>query len=461
VLGWILPSAGRISSADVSLATRTLSDDPAGPPHVAILTAEFPPVGGGGVIRVAKLVKYLSELGWRVTVVTSDEHLANAYDESLLDEIPHEVTVIRAGRALATIGGSAVARRARERLGRTSTIIRVLRGTRDAIRSVWAIPDHRLPWALSVARWADDIHPAPDAIISTGPPHSVHVGGTILARRLRVPHVIDLRDEWTLRPLTKSRLPWRSLVERRLEAWSLRRAGAVVVVSDESRARYAEAYPELEGRLNVIPNGFDPEDLAGLDASPRAADGPLTLGYAGSFQAGTPIAPMFAAIGHAVRHGVEGRAVRFEMVGPFLPHHVQEARERVPADGLSIKPFTPHRKVLRLMAEWDGLCVIANDGAASLAGKLYECLALRRPVVVIAPEGPATRLVRELEAGAVANPNDVASISDAIATALRMAPTFEGVSDDRLAPYDRRRQAERWSQLLRTLIERTPTRRAG
>jgi glycosyltransferase involved in cell wall biosynthesis len=326
---------------------------------------------------------------------------------------------------------------------------------------VWAIPDHRLPWALSVARWANDIHPAPDAIISTGPPHSVHVGGTILARRLGVPHIIDLRDEWTLRPLTKSRLPWRSLVERRLEAWSLRRAGAVVVVSDESRARYAEAYPELQGRLNVIPNGFDPEDLAGLDASPRAADGPLTLGYAGSFQAGTPIAPMFAAIGHAVRHGVEGRAVRFEMVGPFLPHHVQEARERVPADGLSIKPFTPHRKVLRLMAEWDGLCVIANDGAASLAGKLYECLALRRPIVVIAPEGPATRLVRELEAGAVANPNDVASISDAIATALRMAPTFEGVSDDRLAPYDRRRQAERWSQLLRTLIERTPTRRAG
>jgi glycosyltransferase involved in cell wall biosynthesis len=438
-----------------------LSDDAAGQPHVAVVTAEFPPVGGGGVIRVAKLVKYLSELGWRVTVVTSDEHLANAYDESLLDEIPHDVTVIRAGGALATIGGAAVARRARERLGRTSAIIRVLRGTRDAIRSVWAIPDHRLPWALSVARWGDDIHPRPDAVVSTGPPHSVHVGASILSRRLRVPHVVDLRDEWTLRPLTRSRLPWRTMLERRLETWSLRRAGAVVVVSEESRARYAEAYPELADRLTVIPNGFDPEDLVALDASQRAADEPLTLGYAGSFQAGTQIAPMFAAIGHAVRHGVGGRAVRFEMVGPFLPHQVQEARARVPADGLSIKPFTPHRKVLRIMSEWDGLCVIATDGAASLAGKLYECLALRRPVVVIAPEGPATRLVRELDAGAVANPNDVASISDAIASALRMAPTFEGVPEDRLAAYDRRRQAERWSELLRTLIERAPTRRAG
>jgi glycosyltransferase involved in cell wall biosynthesis len=438
-----------------------LSDDAAGPPHVAVITAEFPPVGGGGVIRVAKLVKYLSQLGWRVTVVTSDEHLANAYDESLLDEIPHDVTVIRAGRALATIGGAAVARRARERLGRTSAIIRVLRGTRDALRSVWAIPDHRLPWALSVARWADDIHPRPDAVISTGPPHSVHVGASLLARRMRVPHVIDLRDEWTLRPLTRSRLPWRNVMERRIEAWSLRGAGAVVVVSEESRARYAEAYPELEDRLTVIPNGFDPEDLATLDVPPRAADGPLTLGYAGSFQAGTQIAPMFAAIGHAVRHGVGSRAVRFEMVGPFLPHQVQEARQRVPADGLSIKPFMPHRTVLRIMSEWDGLCVIATDGAASLAGKLYECLALRRPVVVIAPEGPATRLVRELDAGAVANPNDVASISEAIASALRMAPTFAGVSEERLVPYDRRRQAERWSQLLRTLIERAPTRRAG
>ena len=442
------------------MATRTLSDDPAGPPHVAILTAEFPPVGGGGVIRVAKLVKYLSELGWRVTVVTSDEHLANAYDESLLDEIPHEVTVIRAGRALATIGGSAVARRARERLGRTSRIIRVLRGTRDAIRSVWAIPDHRLPWALSVARWADDIHPAPDVIISTGPPHSVHIGASILARRLRSPHVIDLRDEWTLRPLTRSRLPWRNLVERRLEAWSLRRAGAVVVVSDESRERYARAYPELEPRLNVIPNGFDAADFDSVDTAPRGADGMLTLGYAGSFQAGTQIATMFAAIGDTVRHGVDGRAVRFEMVGPFLPHHVQYARGRIPADRLSIKPFMAHRDVLRVMAEWDGLCVIATDGAASLAGKLYECLALRRPVVVIAPEGPATRLVRQLDAGAVGNPNDVAGIRDAISSALRMSPTFEGVPLELLAPYDRRRHAERWSQLLRTLIERAPTGRA-
>jgi hypothetical protein len=113
------------------------------------------------------------------------------------------------------------------------------------------------------------------------------------------------------------------------------------------------------------------------------------------------------------------------------------------------------------MAGWHALCVIATDGGASMAGKLYECLALRRPIVVVAPEGPATRLVRELDAGTVADPNDAESIRSAIATALRMAPSFEGVSDTDLAPYDRRRQAERWSELLGGLIAESPTRRTG
>jgi glycosyltransferase involved in cell wall biosynthesis len=437
-----------------------LSGSVAGRPHVVVLSAEFPPVGGGGVIRVAKLVRYLSRLGWRVTVVTSDEQLANAYDGSLLDEIPPDVTVIRAGNSLAAMGGAGMARRARDRLGRTSRLFRILRGTRDAVRAAWAIPDHRLPWALAMSRRAAEIEPAPDVVISTGPPHSVHVGATILARRLRVPHVIDLRDEWTLRPLMRSRLPWRNVIGRWLEAWALRRAAAIVVVSADSRDRYAAAYPELERRLAVIPNGFDPEDLAGVDLEPRAAGDPLILGYAGSFQAGTRIAPMFSAIGQVAREGVDGRTVRFEMVGPFLPAQIEVARRYIPDDALSIEAFMPHRQVLRRMAGWDGLCVIATDGAASLAGKLYECLALRRPVVVIAPAGPATRLVGELEAGAVADPGDAAGIRDAIASALRMAPTFEGVPDDRLAAYDRRRQAEVWSNLLTTLIERSPSRPA-
>jgi glycosyltransferase involved in cell wall biosynthesis len=301
----------------------------------------------------------------------------------------------------------------------------------------------------------------PDIVVSTGPPHSVHIGASVLARRRGIPHVIDLRDEWTLRALTRSRLPWRVLAERSLERSCMRRASAVVVVSHESRERYAAAYPEIADRLTVIPNGFDPEDLD-LVPSERPPVGPtLTLGYAGSFQTGQKIAPMFDAIGEIVRSGVDGRSVRFEMVGPFLPHELDIARERIPSGRLTVRAFMPHRSALRAMAEWDGLCVIATDGNTSLAGKLYECLALRRPIVVIAPEGPATRLVRELNAGASGDPGDADAIAAAIAASLSMAATFRGASEEDLAPYDRRRQAGHWSQLLHGLIETRPTRRAA
>ena len=188
----------------------------------------------------------------------------------------------------------------------------------------------------------------------------------------------------------------------------------------------------------------------------------LTLGYAGSFQAGTEIGPMFTAIGDIVRSGARRprRAVRDGRAVPAASAR-RRARKRSRPTALTVRPFMPHRDVLRVMAGWDGLCVIATDGGASLAGKLYECLALRRPIVVIAPEGPATRLVRELDAGAVGDPGDAESIRAATASALRMSATFGGASDEALAPFDRRRQAERWSQLLHGLIDTAPTGRAG
>ena len=435
----------------------TRDDAPAGgrPRSVLVIAAEFPPLGGGGVIRVTKLVKYLSRLGWDVDVVCSDEPLADAVDHTLLEELPAAVTVHRVRPPLHGVARAATAG-AKRRLPRQAVWFRTLFRARQATRAALAIPDRWLPWALTIGRTQHRRQAPPSIIIGSGPPHSVHVAGAMLSRRWHVPYVADLRDEWTLRPLTRSRLPWRRAIERRLERWCLARAAAVVVVSDASRERYEARYPSLRGRIEVIPNGYDPEDFA----APPAASSPrqtLTLGYSGSFQVGTDVRPLFEGIGAAVAAGVGGRAVRFEMVGPFLPEQVGLARDVIASDALTVGSFVPHRAALALMTDWDVLCVVATDGSASLAGKLYECLALRRPIVVVAPEGPATRLVTELGAGTVADPRDARSIRAAIEAALAMAgPGFVGPSENALAPFDRRRQAERWSQLLDTLIARSP-----
>ena len=433
---------------------------PEHPRRVLVIAAEFPPLGGGGVIRVTKLVKYLSRLGWNVDVACSDEPLADAVDPSLLAELPAAVTIHRVRAPLAGLSRAATSG-AKRRLRREALWFRVLFGARQAARAMLAIPDRWLPWALTIARSQHRRQARPGIIVGSGPPHSVHVAGVLLARRWRVPYVADLRDEWTLRPLTRSRLPWRRAIERRLEQWCLGHAAAVVVVSDESRGRYKARYRVLSGRVHVIPNGYDPEDFdAAPDRIPRQPT--LTIGYSGSFQVGTDVGPLFEAMAAAVRAKVDGRAVQVAMVGPFLPEQVAQARATIGSEGLTIGPFVPHREALELMRPWDALSVVATDGQASMAGKIYECLALRKPIVVVAPDGPATRLVTELQAGTIGDPRDADSIRTAILGALSMAgPDFEGVSEAALAPYDRRRQAERWSELLDALIERSITRSAG
>ena len=423
------------------------AQEPRAPGHVLVLAAEFPPVGGGGVIRVTKLVKYLARLGWTVEVVCSDEPLGDAVDTSLLDELPSDVVIHRVRTAAHAVGD--VTRVAKTRLSRQSLAFRALFGIRATMRALVAIPDRWLAWALAVQRSKMLRDTGASVILGSGPPHSVHIASAMLSRATGLPYVMDLRDEWTLRSLTRSRVPWRIAIERVLERWCIRRAAAIVVVSEESRARYAERYPRAASRLVVIPNGFDPEDFEALPPAAEPPDGTLTLGYAGSFQVGTDIEPMFSAIGAVTRRPLGDSRVRFEMIGPFTPGDLAVARRHVRAEALEIRPFAAHRAVLGRMREWTALCVIATDGRSSLAGKLYECLATRKPVVVVAPEGPATRLVKELCAGTVAAPDDAVGIEAAMVEALQMASRgFKGASPEALAPYDRRRQAERWSRLL-------------
>jgi glycosyltransferase involved in cell wall biosynthesis len=411
-------------------------------------------------MRVAKLAKYLPEFGWDVTVACSDEPLAEAVDQSLLDDIPKSVRIVRIHPPLGRLAARATAG-AKTRLQRRSPIFGLLFRMRAGIRSVAAVPDRWLSWALTVARRPAADLGDPAAIVTSGPPHSVHLAGAILDRRFGVPFVMDLRDEWSLRPLMRSRLPWRRFVDWRAELWCLRRAAQVIVVSDASARRYVTAYPWLAGRVSVIPNGFDPADLPHPTGRSHGRNGkPLTLGYAGTFQLGLDLQPLFTGIAAALDGERSiGAPARFVMLGAFRPDEIDLARRTIASDALIVEPFLPHREALESMATWDALLTIADDGAASLAGKIYEYLALRKPIVVVAPEGPATQLVSSTRSGVSARPHDSEAIAGAVRRVLTMAAdeSFTGAADEVLAPFDRRCQAERWSDLLAGLIGGPPT----
>ena len=415
-----------------------------------IVAAEFPPLGGGGVIRATKMAKYLDRFGWWVTVVCSDDPMGDAVDDSLLAELAPSVSVVRVGSRL----GSATKRAstAAKRLDRRNPVFRTLFAFRAGVRALTAVPDRWIGWASKVGRMDSESVGRPEVIVSSGPPHSGHLAAALLHRRLGVPFVMDYRDEWVLNPFHRTPLPWRRALERRLERWCVRMAARVVFVSQASADRYAALYPDQAARFHVVPNGFDPDDMPPPTPRPTA-DGHVLIGHAGSITNRRDAGEFFRAFGRVARRAGPGQAPRLLLMGTISAEQQRIAEGAIPASSLQLRAFAPHAEALRAIAECHVLLVLTNAeeaGPAALTGKIYEYLALRRPILTIAPEGPATALIAESGAGVTADPTDGDAIERAIGAAIRMAGDagFEGAGDELLSRFDRSRQAERWSELL-------------
>jgi glycosyltransferase involved in cell wall biosynthesis len=419
-------------------------------PSVLIVVAEFPPLGGGGVIRATKLAKYLDRIGWQVTVVSMDETAPTALDPSLSRDIPSSVSVVRVRGPFGAVG--AVAKRTRS-VGRSP--LRLARRLARSLVASLATPDRWVGWALAASRVSRERAGDPDVIVSSGPPHSGHIAGDRLSRRFGVPLVLDFRDEWHENPLYQSSFPWRSMVDRRFERSIVGRATAAVFVSDVSRDRYAARYPHRASRFLTIPNGFDPEDFDAPAAAGNASGGVVSFVHTGSIHGRRDARPLFAAFGRFARTAPV--PVRLQLIGPIVQEQEAFARATIDASALVLHGFVPHAEAIDLMRRADVLVGLSNSaeaGPAAQTGKVFEYLIARRPILMLAPPSPARELVETANAGVVADPTDEQAIHAGLDSVLHMARfgAFEGATKEFLDRYDRRVQAQQWSALLMNAI---------
>jgi glycosyltransferase involved in cell wall biosynthesis len=408
-------------------------------------------MGGGGVLRMAKLVKYLPQNGWTASVVASEEARPEVVDESLLAEIPSGIDVRRVRGPMRAIGIGAKHASDIGARSRADPVRRLTNFGKIVVRSV-TVPDRWIGWARVVAGLPADTLGAPDVILSSGPPHSAHLAARRLARRLGVPFVMDLRDDWAGNPFHRNPAPWHAALERRLEARCIRSAAAVVHVSAESAAGYAQRYVGTQTRFVAIPNGFDPDDIVGLERRVAAtSDRPVRFVFAGSLRGSQEVGDFFLAFGGWA--GQEGTVGHLSLIGSIAPEFAREARASVAPRALTIQGPASHAEALSMMAGADVLVVFTGGGGAgtnTMTSKIFEYLAMRRPILLVGPAGPAADLVVAANAGFVTRPGDLRSIQHAISAAadLAMSPAFTGMQQDILDLFDRRNQARTWAALF-------------
>lgn len=430
--------------------------------RVLFVTYYYPPSGGPGVQRSLKFTRYLPAFGWMPTVLTvRPEHASYPdLDPDLGDEIPVDIDVERTYAWDPYAIYARVLKKQKEDVVSVGFLGEAQMNVRQRvarwIRANVFLPDARVGWVPFAVRRGDDLllRERFDSIVTTGPPHSVHLIGLLLAYRHGIPWLTDFRDPWTEidyyadLPMTA---PARAL-DAMMERLVLRRATAGTVVS---RSMHEQLSRSGDLPLEVIENGFDPADFEGVsgDLSPDE----FVLSHVGNLNEARNPKALWEALG---RLDVEATMpkLRLSFVGNVEPAVLASAARYGLNDRLRTMPYVPHADAVRRMKSATMLLLSINRVKGSegiVTGKVYEYVATGRPVLGLGPVmGDAARVLHESGAGTMLDFDDVAGITAHLRRCYddwAAGRPLEGAGEIAAGRYSRREQAGELAALLESI----------
>ena len=423
--------------------------------RVLVIAYYWPPSGGSGVQRWVKFVKYLPAEGWEPVVFAPENADYPSLDPSFETEVPASVEVLR-GRIWEPYAAY------RKLLGGKSASTQVTeissgKKTWKQKLSLWIranlfVPDPRVGWVKPSVKTLKAYlaeHPV-DAIITTGPPHSVHLIGQRLHKELGTPWIPDFRDPWSrmyyLKYLPMTGRTWPRL--RSQEQAVLDECSTVLACTPQVQEEFQA---QTKTPVACITNGFDEEDFLGPVPE---GDGLFNITHTGLFAAdGNPLA--FWKVLEKLAKTEPGfrQELRIRLVGKVD----REVLDAISEAGLSenvvlLGPLNHADAVREQRSATILLLPLRNDAqyAPILPGKLFEYLAARRPVLGIGQEeGAMAHVLFGARAGITADWENPAPMRAFISNAWKQhceggVPATTGD----ISPYTRRATTHALAQLL-------------
>lgn len=398
--------------------------------RVLVIAYYFPPLGGVGVQRTLKYVKYLPQRGWQPIVVTPRNPAYTVRDAALLDELSPDLQVERTSSFEPARLPNAVAAflsRRRPASSGTSTdgtvgpaggslSARLLSKGMGAWKNIWGLwlfPDAAVGWVGPATRRGIALHKreAVDAIYSTSGPISCHLIAARIAARTGLPWIADFRDPWIGNAFATPPRGLHAIQQRGIERRIIEAADTVIFATQGLMKAYAERYPGAVEKMRVIPNGYDRTDVPAPEGD-RTGDRRFRLVYTGSFYGEHELEIFLRGLEILVGRRPEMKdRLEVEFIG-WLSAHNRGVAASYGNSGrigsmLRFSGFLPHAEAMRRAAMSDALLqIIADDPRKGevQGGKLMEYLGHDRQILAIVPEGEAREVLRELDWGIVADP---------------------------------------------------------
>lgn len=427
--------------------------------RVLVITYYWPPSGGSGVQRWVKFSKYLPSLGWQPVVYTPENPEMPSTDMTLFGDIPNEAEIIKT-RINEVYGIYRRLTGGKKGGGEVNPINSQKKTWKQnlamALRGNLFIPDPRVSWVGPSVRFLKKYlaeHPV-DVIVTTGPPHSMHLIGLRLSRATGIPWIADFRDPWT-RMFYFKHLHLGSWALRRhysLEKQVLDGATRIIAVSPLVRDEFMTM---TDTPVDLITNGYDPEDFE----QPLEPDGFFNITHTGLFAADGNPETLWQVLAEKCAEDAEfSRSMRIRLVGKTDTQITASIKAAGLGSNLVDLGYRDHNVAVREQMNASMLILPLRkepEYRATLPGKLFEYLASLKPVLGIGQkDGAMAQVLSETKAGEIWDWDEKEGIRSFVDTCWMLYRTGSGWDrTENTEQYSRRSTAARLARLLDSLTQ--------
>jgi glycosyltransferase involved in cell wall biosynthesis len=339
------------------------------------------------VQRIVKYAKYLPEFGWEPIILTVEHPTSPANDNSLLNFIPNETKIFKTstfepfnfyrlitGRKKdETLPKDIIVKKPNEKI--SEKISRL-------IRANLFVPDARVGWIPFLVKEGMRIIRSENIgiLFSTSPPHSVQLGARILAKKSGLPWIADLRDPW-IEAYWESEIQRITFIHRLNENFEkkvLRSADMISTVSEGFVNLFSK---KVSNKYEVFYHGFE---FINTETATSKSFKIIYLGNMSKYQ--SPL-PLFKALKKFPAHIKKN--IDILIVGRVYTGF-EKLRNEFDDLEINIQDYMPYNAAMKFSKQASLLLLINPTpvyGSALIPVKIYDYIALRKPIIAIGTKG--------------------------------------------------------------------------
>lgn len=358
---------------------------------VLIIAYYWPPAGGPGVQRWLKFVKYLPDFGIQPIVYVPENPTYPIIDSELVAEVSDKAIILKQKIVEPYGFASFFSKKNTKKISsgiipnqkKQSFIQKMLLWIRGNI----FIPDARVLWVKPSVKFLEKYiqENSIDTIITTGPPHSMHLIGLNLKQKLSLNWIADFRDPWTTIGYHKAlRLSASASKKHKyFESQVLNTADIVLVTSETTKVEFQALTAKP---IEVITNGFDVEKV-----EKQSLDEKFTLAHIGSFLSERNPIILWECLKQLINENPSFKAdFQLKLIGAVSQEVLDTISEFRLEKYVNNLGYVSHKEAVGHQRKSQALLLIEIDSEETksiIPGKLFEYMVSERPIIAIGPQG--------------------------------------------------------------------------